>query len=850
MAFNWNHGIGNWLPDTEGYNGVQYQNIYNYSSNVGINNPLPKSALDISGILSVSSNVETQAGVVAKSITLNDAYFDDTNFTFSSNTAVWGSNSVGSALEKAIWSSNLNPTVLWSSNAASFGSNLAPKLTSTSNAAYFGSNLSPKLTATSNVAYLAASTADWTSNNALLKSGGTVTGNLRVDATGTLSTGSGAYFQNAYVGQRPNNVNLFQVGHSNLLSDVGAYALAQDSTGSTFINAGSNQSITLRNNNVAGMILDASRNVGIGTETPSQRLHVTPGFAFSQDSNSGLFHIAEDTVGLTTGSVERLRVDGSGRVGVGLSNPAYTLDVAGTVNATDYRGMTQKVWNATKLGAINVSGTNKYYKIASVRESNWGGSSAAMTIKGFLGGWSAIQKAQVDLTYATRGALRVFGTVCGFVDAAKTLVDIVSYVEADGTYSVYIHVKVSITNWELVVGGDGAASGVTLFEPTSTITSTPTGTVSNSSFISEAGMYMNDALLTVTGKVYATSQVLANTSDTPSVPGFAFAQDSNTGLFHIDENVCGITTGSVERLRVDGTGNVGIGTAPTHKLDVNGTTRFRGDTYVDNATEQLVLMSEASYAIIGGASNGIQNAASIGINGRTNTGGGTLSLTATDNAYIGFSTINVAGTGTEWMRMTGNGKLGIGTTTPAYELDIPTGTARIDKLITNSDVTSGAWTLGPCLQLNQGYMDLLTGTTATYSLNLESGNPGAYGGSMFHSGFLNGTDSSGTSLVWSTARLLIRGCRTGTNTTASTCTMQIRVYNTVTGWVTVKKPDGTTDCQFDVTDAGSSHGYTTNVSPAFKLTTAQLVDPVLGIRITTPAAVTYRLGPVYLSLST
>jgi hypothetical protein len=47
------------------------------------------------------------------------------------------------------------------------------------------------------------------------------------------------------------------------------------------------------------------------------------------DANTGLFYPAADTVGVSTGGSERMRVDSSGNVGIGTSSPSSILDVFG-----------------------------------------------------------------------------------------------------------------------------------------------------------------------------------------------------------------------------------------------------------------------------------------------------------------------------------------------------------------------------------------------------------------------------------------------------------------------------------------------------------------------------------------
>lgn len=51
------------------------------------------------------------------------------------------------------------------------------------------------------------------------------------------------------------------------------------------------------------------------------------------DTNTGVFYPAADTVGVSTGGSERVRVDSSGNVGIGTSSPGYKLDVQSSASS-------------------------------------------------------------------------------------------------------------------------------------------------------------------------------------------------------------------------------------------------------------------------------------------------------------------------------------------------------------------------------------------------------------------------------------------------------------------------------------------------------------------------------------
>jgi hypothetical protein len=69
--------------------------------------------------------------------------------------------------------------------------------------------------------------------------------------------------------------------------------------------------------------LITSGNVGIGTTTALVDLAIG-------DANTGLNQEGEDELGIYTGGQERLRVDASGNVGIGVASPEQTLHIAGT----------------------------------------------------------------------------------------------------------------------------------------------------------------------------------------------------------------------------------------------------------------------------------------------------------------------------------------------------------------------------------------------------------------------------------------------------------------------------------------------------------------------------------------
>ena len=141
------------------------------------------------------------------------------------------------------------------------------------------------------------------------------------------------------------------------------------------------------------------------------------------------------------------------------------------------------------------------------------------------------------------------------------------------------------------------------------------------------------------------------------------------------------TASEVERMRIDSSGNVGIGTAaPAVKLDVNGSANFGAaiTTGVGVSTGDAVIEVGGSRSGDGPAYVDLHAVAGTDFEARVIRFGGTNGIMEINNSGTGGMLLNNTGaaamafqtTATERMRITSGGNVGIGTTTPGKRLEL------------------------------------------------------------------------------------------------------------------------------------------------------------------------------------
>lgn len=123
--------------------------------------------------------------------------------------------------------------------------------------------------------------------------------------------------------------------------------------------------IVLGSNNGQVVLSSSNNNLGVSTASPTEKLDVTgkvqtssqflatsndtsnvPGYSFTGNSNTGMFHAAHNVLGFSTAGVERLRLEENGNIGIATSTPTEALDVNGNAIIRS---------NVTIMGRLTVS---------------------------------------------------------------------------------------------------------------------------------------------------------------------------------------------------------------------------------------------------------------------------------------------------------------------------------------------------------------------------------------------------------------------------------------------------------------------------------------------------------------
>jgi hypothetical protein len=436
--------------------------------------------------------------------------------------------------------------------------------------------------------------------------------------------------------QQLNSVNVLAIA-----SEYGPITFYTDSTGAE----------------VERMRIDASGNVGIGTTSPSRKLHVV-GSEWDNTGGGGVIFENSNTVGasltlkpsssaVTYGrsgwavyaggpgaaigdgnlgfwahetNEARMVIQRGGNVGIGTTSPGQKLDVVGTIKA----GIAGNSSANIPALLVTSSGTGDAQAAIAIQQATTEGDTIIF----------ADYEPYVEWGISTENAankIQFTGGVSTGSLGSKTL-----YNNAGTARTAYIKFEHDLASGQTLIGGN---VGIGTTSPTNKID------VAGAIKIDSDGTYgAGYGAIGFGGLTNGYNRIFGRTN---TGDGLFIASATGRGIYFRAGG------GATDHMSVTSDGNVGIATnSPSYKLDVNGT--IRGGTSYRTSIDG----NASGAAIYFGSAGDID---SLGIVGAY----ASLFNISSGNGDISFQFNN-----TERMRITTGGNVGIGSTAPAAKLNV------------------------------------------------------------------------------------------------------------------------------------------------------------------------------------
>ena len=232
---------------------------------------------------------------------------------------------------------------------------------------------------------------------------------------------------------------------------------------------------------------------------------------------------------------------------------------------------------------------------------------------------------------------------------------------------------------------------------------------------------------------------------TAAAPMVAWYSDTNTGIFRPADDTFAISTGGSEKIRIDASGNVGIGTTdPSGALDVSGNAYFnKGRNGGGNHVTIRGLGVGQNYGVMAfTAYNGTSDVNIASIAGVI-----TNATPGSEAGGLSFATKPTSGAITDSMYITPGGNVGIGTTSPARKLSV--------------QASAGSGT--PFMLMTNDYNGVDTGSTFVAEFGAASGNTSTMlgalsaGGSAWNNLILQPSGNVGIGTTSPSQKLVVSG---------------------------------------------------------------------------------------------
>ena len=424
--------------------------------------------------------------------------------------------------------------------------------------------------------------------------------------------------------------------------------------------------------------------------------------------DSTVFNICD---GVAVGANQRLVIDTSGNVGIGTTSPSKKLQISSDANAQSTAAIPGiRIENTdTTASDTNVSGEIEFFsKDASEADKISGfiknvaedaGTKYALTFGAKATGANAAEAMRIDNggnvgigTAAPQGHLHINTESAEatevYIDGESNQqksVELRHYdaSEASGAGRNTFYLKTKAAD-KVTLGGYNDSSSefeLVTFQENGNV---GIGTTSPAYKLEVNGDTVIGNDTDGNAKINSISGDSANGSGNVH---YTFRGNEGTGLRRVAANTLALDTTSQERVRIDSSGNVGIGiTSPNSKLTIVGDDAETAAINTATATTLEVAgnggSSNSGGAVIFSAASGAWKFAAIK--------GLAVSGTANTTGDLAFSTRNATGdsTLTERMRIKYDGNIGIGTAAPAEKLEVA-GNIQLDSSNANLLIKQG-----------------------------------------------------------------------------------------------------------------------------------------------------------------
>jgi hypothetical protein len=445
-----------------------------------------------------------------------------------------------------------------------------------------------------------------------LQIGGTSTANSRTLIYGQKNASAGGIISNGYYDASNNLVYSQTYGVSQLYFNNGTFIFSNAASGT----AGTNVTVTER------MRIDTSGNVGIGTSSPGG----------SSTSRQLTLQGTTAQITLTTGSVNY-------NSGINASNVAY-LEVSGANPLTFYTNSSERM-RLDSNGNLGIGTTNpSAYNGSADNLVIAGASNVGMTIRASSGGanivFSNAEDTGVDglIQYDTTSNFMRFD-----VNSSERM-----RIDSSGNVGIGVssttaklEIYNSTANTEMIIKGGASNNG---------------GLISFYGDISGGGNYYRSSISGINELSSGSALTFATTTSGNSAP--------------------------TERMRVNRSGNVGIGTTtPGEKLEVSGNIRMSAVPGTNTNTAFPILFQTSTGTIDGGSGltynpgGDVMSVNGMSITASQCSGSGSSATFTCQNGSGQYDfvatndSLRFTAGGSEKMRIDSSGNVGIGTSSPS-----------------------------------------------------------------------------------------------------------------------------------------------------------------------------------------